>query len=155
MSTLTKKRLDGSSVGGTEDRSPAVSDPGLIDRRSRILVADDYPDSADSLAAVLSAEGFDVQVATDGQAALERALIWRPHVCIFNLTMPKMDGLDVARWMQHKDLLDRPLLIALTGWTRPDDHQRTWEAGFDHHFAKPADPALVIAVIRAAMSRPG
>jgi CheY-like chemotaxis protein len=133
------------------DQSTVPSEPGSTDGRIRILVADDYPDAADSFAQLLTAEGFDVQIATDGQDALERALICKPHVCILNLTMPRMDGREVARWMQHKALLDRPLLIALTGWNRPDDHQRTLEAGFDHHFAKPADPAAVIGVIRAAL----
>lgn len=133
------------------DRSTAPTGPGPLDRRIRILVADDYPDAADSLAALLIAEGFEVQIARDGQEALERALIYKPQVCILNLTMPRMDGREVARWMQHKALLDRPLLIALTGWSRPDDHQRTLEAGFDHHFAKPAAPSEIIGVIRAAL----
>jgi CheY-like chemotaxis protein len=116
--------------------------------RTRVLVADDYPDAADTLAALLTLAGFDVQIARDGQDAFERMQVWRPQVCVLDLSMPKLDGIDIARWIQQHAATERPLLIALTGWGRVDDQRRAHEAGFDRHFTKPADPAEIVRVIK-------
>ena len=43
-----------------------------------------------------------------------------------------------------------PLLIALTGYGQEEDRRRAWEAGFDHHLTKPADPALLEALVGGA-----
>jgi CheY-like chemotaxis protein len=75
--------------------------------------------------------------------------VWCPQVCVLDLSMPKLDGIDIARWIQQHASTEWPMLIALTGWGRVDDRRRAHEAGFDRHFTKPADPAEIVRVIQA------
>ena len=119
----------------------------------RVLIADDYPDTAESLALLLSNMRFEVQIAHDGADAMRRARVWHPNVCILDLSMPKADGRDVASWIHRQSCGPRrPLLIALTGWGRWTDKQRVSSAGFDYHFVKPAEPLALLALVSAYAS---
>lgn len=57
--------------------------------------------------------------------------------------MPSMDGLEVARRLRLLPLLKKAVLIAQTGWGQAEDRRRSVQAGFDHHFTKPVDPAAL------------
>ncbi len=57
--------------------------------------------------------------ALDGRKALAIASLWRPDICVLDLQMPELDGREVARQIRAQTWKQRPLLIALTGWTTP------------------------------------
>jgi two-component system, OmpR family, KDP operon response regulator KdpE len=63
----------------------------------RILVVDDEPQITRVLRTLLSAHGYDVRVANDGEAALQIAGDWPPDLMITDLSMPKMDGIKLCR----------------------------------------------------------
>ena len=105
----------------------------------RILVVDDDPDGADSLAALLTLIGHDTVVANDGLAALVLADTFRPDVVVLDLGMPGIDGFEVAERLRRTPMGPGLLLIAATGWGHPEDRRRSLAAGFDHHLAKPVD----------------
>jgi CheY-like chemotaxis protein len=115
----------------------------------RVLIADDYADAAESLAMFLSNTGAQIEIAMDGDKALERALEWRPHVCVLDLAMPRRDGRDVARGIREHCGSARPLLIALTGWTGAEDRQSAVEAGFDYYLTKPLHPEQLVRIIQS------
>lgn len=109
-------------------------------RRSlRVLVVDDNADSAESMGMVLDMVGMDHRVAYDGPSALDAVQLFRPDVVLLDIGMPGMDGYEVARRIRQSPLSGRTVLIALTGWSQPQDRQRSHEAGFDHHLSKPVD----------------
>ena len=105
----------------------------------RILVADDYGDSAESLAELLQGDDHEVVVAHDGVEALELAEQFRPEILLLDLAMPKMDGFMVARRIRKKPWGQAAVLIAITGWGQKDVGERCDQAGFDAHFLKPVD----------------
>ena len=123
-----------------------TSDPIL-----RILCVDDDPQAADILGVLLELTGFEARVAYDGVSALAIARDFRPDAAILDLTMPGMDGYELARRLLERDSFRTPpVLIALTGWSGDDVRRRTAEAGFDLHLTKPVDPdqlALLLADI--------
>jgi CheY-like chemotaxis protein len=121
----------------------------------RVLIADDYVDAAKSLALVLSIAGLQTDIAMDGAAALARAELWNPHVCVLDLLMPKLDGLEIARRIRARGWITRPLLLALTGRTTAQDKRDALEAGFDHYLTKPADPATIVRIIESYVSGDG
>jgi CheY-like chemotaxis protein len=88
----------------------------------------------------------------DGEEALALAEIWRPHICVLDLLMPKLDGLEVARRIRDHGWVARPLLIAMTGRTTAQDKRSALEAGFDHYMTKPADPATIVRIIQSYTS---
>jgi CheY-like chemotaxis protein len=109
----------------------------------RLLVVDDNKDAAKTLAVLLRLEGHEVQVAHDGEAALELAKSYGPTVIFLDLGMPGMDGYEVARRMRQQPGLENVMLAALTGWGQPEDRRRTAEAGFDYHLVKPVELATL------------
>jgi signal transduction histidine kinase/FixJ family two-component response regulator len=117
---------------------PLPAQQGAAVRR-RILLADDNKDSLDSLALLLSHEGYEVRAVLDGEQAMSMAAEYRPSVALLDLGMPNYDGCEVARWIRTQPWGQSLLLIAVTGWGQDDDKRRTREAGFDHHMVKPVN----------------
>ena len=106
----------------------------------RVLVADDNKDAADALAMLLELSGHEVRVAHGGRAALSMAQTFRPDVAILDIGMPDLSGYDVAAQLRREPWGGAIVLIALTGWGRDDDRQRSTNAGFDQHMTKPVNP---------------
>jgi len=112
-------------------------------RRPRVLVVDDCPDTVESLARMLRLWGFDATAARDGPGALELADSYRPAVVLMDLGLAGMDGFEVARRISGRPKATRPALVCLSGWCGEDVQRRCLEAGFDLHVSKPADPELL------------
>ena len=105
----------------------------------RVLVVDDNVDLARSLVMLLEMSGHAARMVHDGPSALEAVLIERPDVVLLDIGLPGLDGFEVARQMRQQPALKGVVLIALTGYGRATDRQRSQEAGFNHHLVKPAD----------------
>lgn len=113
----------------------------------RILVVDDHPDSADSLAAVLELLGCAVRACYDGPTALAVAAEFEPHVCLLDLMMPAMDGLELAAHLKSRAGSKPLLLIATTALGDWEARTRTALAGFHHHLTKPVNIAAMVEAI--------
>ena len=113
----------------------------------RILVVDDHQDSTDSLALFLRLRGHEVRTAPDGPTALDEIERYRPEVVFLDLGLPGMSGYDVARRVRMRTDLGPLQLVALTGYGTDGDRQKTRDAGFDVHLAKPVDPRAVDALL--------
>ncbi len=116
-------------------------------KAQRILVVDDNIDAADSLTALLRVYGHDARVVHDGLAALELTPTFRPSVVFLDISMPAMDGYEVARRIRRLPGGQQVLLIAVTGYGREQDRRLAKEAGFDRHVTKPLDPKSLPALI--------
>jgi PAS domain S-box-containing protein len=116
-------------------------------RGRRILVADDFPQSAAILARLLRQDGHEVQIAHDGTEAVETAAWFRPDVAVLDIAMPKLDGYDAARMIREESWGKPMILIALSGWGQHLDRQRTKAAGFDAHLTKPAKYETLMAIL--------
>ena len=105
-----------------------------------VLVVDDNQDAADSLAQLLRLSGHQVEVAYTGMSALARVRSCRPEIVLCDLGLPELSGYDFAKAIRRE--LPRTIrLVAVSGYSQPDDIRRSLEAGFDAHVAKPANPA--------------
>lgn len=107
--------------------------------RHRLLVVDDNKDAALSLSMLLRLKGHEVRIAHSGAAALDLAATYLPKVIFLDLGMPGMGGLEVAARVRKIPGMENSVLVALTGWGQEEDRYRTSEAGFNHHFVKPAE----------------
>lgn len=122
-------------------------------RVRRILVADDFPQSAETLAQLLRQEGYDVQIAQDGLEAFKTAERCRPDVVVLDLAMPEMNGYDAARKIREEPWGKHVVLIALTGWGQQRDRHRTREAGFDAHLTKPVKYEAILELLGSLPDR--
>ena len=71
-----------------------------------------------------------------------------PKVVLCDLGLPGIDGIDVCRSIRSAVSQSQPIIVALTGWGRGDDRQRTKDAGFDHHLVKPVSLDQLFDVLR-------
>jgi CheY-like chemotaxis protein len=112
----------------------------------RVLVVDDNEDAAQTLGALLRAQGHDVCVFFNARDALEACIEKLPDVCFLDLNMPFMDGFALAQKLRMLPGGAALRLVAVTGMGRQEDHARSREAGFDVHLTKPADPDVVLRI---------
>jgi signal transduction histidine kinase/CheY-like chemotaxis protein len=107
--------------------------------RTKVLVADDNVDAAQTLAMVLEFAGYEVHLAHSGRAALEMGMAVRPEALILDIGMPGLTGYETARLIRQEAWGRSAVLIAVTGWGQEQDKDRAAEAGFDVHMTKPVD----------------
>ena len=116
--------------------------------KCRILVADDMRDNADTLGLMLRVLGNEVSLAYGGEEAIRMAEEFRPHIALLDIGMPKVNGYETAQRIRSQPWGEQIMLVALTGWAREEDRNRTKAAGFDHHLVKPVALASLIELIQ-------
>ena len=109
----------------------------------RVLIVDDNVHSADSLALVVNLWDLDARVAYDGRDALAILDEYRPQVVLLDIGLPGMDGYAIARAIRARPDLDGIALVAMTGYGRDEDIERSKAVGFDLHLVKPIDFAVL------------
>ena len=84
--------------------------------------------------------------------ALSCLEVFAPQVAIIDIGLPGMNGYELAASIRANKSLPTPLMIALTGYGQAEDFDRSRDAGFDHHFVKPADLKMIQNAIDAETS---
>jgi PAS domain S-box-containing protein len=113
----------------------------------RVLVVDDNVDVANMVTVLLQVSGYEVRVAYTAQTALEMAIEYQPNIILLDIGLPDIDGYEVARRLREHSQLKDVKLVAVTGYGREVDRQRSQEAGFDYHLVKPVDPIKLEALL--------
>jgi CheY-like chemotaxis protein len=126
--------------------------PTAPTRPLSVLIVEDHADSARTLARLVRLHGHRVEVAADGEEGLRAAGEFTPDVALLDIGLPKMSGWELAERLRQL-LPARPLLVAVTGYGTDQDRERSRRAGFDYHFTKPIDPAVLTGLLRAEAER--
>lgn len=121
----------------------------------RILIADDNQDAAATLAMLLELMGHQVQYVHDGEAAVAAALDFNPQVVLLDIGMPKLNGYQACGKIRTLVGGAAMTLVAVTGWSQPDDRRASQAAGFDRHLVKPVDPATLADLLAAVAANGG
>jgi two-component system, OmpR family, KDP operon response regulator KdpE len=115
-----------------------------------ILVVDDEPQIRRVMKATLTAQGYAIVEARDGQEALEKLQSARPDLVILDVNMPVMDGLETCRAIRAGSNVP---VIMLTVRSAEKDKVRALDAGADDYIVKPFGIQELLARIRAALRR--
>jgi DNA-binding response OmpR family regulator len=115
-----------------------------------VLLVDDEPEIVRILRDYLERAGFAVLTAGDGDAAVTIARRQKPDLIVLDLTLPSLDGLDVARALRRDSEVP---IIMLTARTEEADRVAGLELGADDYVAKPFSPREVVARVRAVLRR--
>ena len=137
--------LDGAERG---EGIPTNGKPTL-----RILVVDDLADAADSLALLLRILGHEVCTAYNGPAALVAAEQFHPQVVLLDIGLPALDGYQVAKRLRQMPMLQRPCLIAVSGYGQQADVDYAHQSGFDQHLLKPVTTERLTMLLAEIISR--
>ncbi|RDI73998.1 CheY-like/winged-helix domain-containing response regulator [Gaiella occulta] len=117
---------------------------------ARILVAEDEPDILESVVYALGQEGFEVDTAATGQAALDAARATPYDVLVLDVMMPELSGLDVCRVVRSES--DVPIVM-LTARDAEIDRVLGLELGADDYVTKPFSLAELVSRVRALLRR--
>ncbi|MDB5313313.1 MAG: mprA 2 [Gemmataceae bacterium] len=132
---------------------PALADAGglvlspLPYTPLRVLCVDDNLDAADSLGTLLRLVGFQAVVCHDAATALSVVASFHPEACLLDITMPGMDGCELAGHLRARPGGKDLFLAAVTAHGDPDTVERGRAAGFDLHLVKPVAPQRLIDVL--------
>jgi two-component system, OmpR family, alkaline phosphatase synthesis response regulator PhoP len=117
------------------------------EKPKKILVVDDEPDVASLLVLMLTAQGYTVIAARDGQEALAKAHAEQPDLILLDVMLPVMDGYKVAHMLKSDARYRKPLIIMLTANVQEKSKETSLAAGADDYVAKPFDAAELLAKI--------
>jgi DNA-binding response OmpR family regulator len=117
----------------------------------RVLVVDDDATVRDVVARYLDDAGYRVEVAADGESALESAARERPDAVVLDLMLPGTDGLDVCRALRAGRT--SPAIVMLTALGEEDDRIRGLELGADDYVSKPFSPRELVLRVGSVLRR--
>jgi PAS domain S-box-containing protein len=137
---------------GTDSTRTEVRDVSQSTPSRRVLVIEDNVDAATSLREVLELGGHSVDVAFTAEAGITRARAFKPDVVLCDIGLPGMDGYEVARAMRADPAFQTTMLVALTGYAAPEDVQKSREAGFHYHLAKPPPHGEIERILASIVS---
>jgi len=132
-------RADVDESSAHQAATPPVPPMNVPHQALQILVVDDNVDAAQMMALLVETLGHHASIEHSSTAALERAAVDPPDVCLLDIGLPDIDGYELARRLRAQTKGRQPLLVAVTGYGQDQDRERTRQAGFDHHLVKPAD----------------
>lgn len=117
---------------------------------TKILVVDDEPSITNLVSAYLKPEGYEVYVASDGNAGLKAARAFKPDLVILDVMLPGMDGIELlSRLRRESDIY----VIMLTARTEETDKIVGLSVGADDYVTKPFSPRELVARVKAALRR--
>jgi DNA-binding response OmpR family regulator len=118
----------------------------------KVLVVEDDRVLADLIAFTLRREGYQVQMAYDGEKALQKWRSHRPDIIVLDLNLPKVDGFTVCERIRSEDTLP---IIMLTVRGEEDDIIRGLTVGADDYILKPFSPRQLVARMQSVLRRAG
>jgi putative two-component system response regulator len=114
-----------------------------------VLAVDDTPQNLELVEAILSAEGFEVRLAADGQAALEAVAASPPDCIVLDVMMPRVDGFTVCQRLKADRRTRTIPILLLTALSEVDDKVMGLEVGADDFLNKPVDQQELVARVRS------
>jgi CheY-like chemotaxis protein len=118
----------------------------------RILLVDDYPDALEIWGLYLRTQGYQVDTAEDGLAAVEQAHRLAPDIIVLDLELPGITGYEAARRLRHSTATREIPLIAATGYSHVKQLDQARRSGFDSIVVKPCEPSALVAEIERLLA---
>ena len=122
-------------------------------RRKRVLVVDDNRDAAETMALFVGALGYTTTMTHDGLGAIEAIKADAPDVVLLDIGLPGLSGTEVARRIRT-EVLNPPVLIAMTVYGQERDRETSFDAGFYGHLTKPVDVDHLCKLLEQLLGRP-
>jgi len=119
------------------------------DISKKILVVDDNQDSRELVVKVLKNKGYEMVEAVDGEEAVERAVTHRPDLILLDISIPKLNGYEVARILKGKEEFKDIPIVALTAHAMKGDRAKALEAGCEGYISKPINVRELPAQIKS------
>ena len=116
-----------------------------------ILIVDDNPANLEIFEMRLAANNYEIITASDGQEGLAMAKERLPDLILLDIMMPKMDGIEVCRYLRAESSLPFMPIIIVTAKTDSKDVVAGLEAGADEYLTKPVNHAALVARVKSML----
>jgi CheY-like chemotaxis protein len=113
----------------------------------RVLIVDDDVDSRELLSILLASHGHETRTAGSAEEALVIAAEYQPGLVFIDVSLPGMNGHELARQLRVMPELAGCRLVAVTGYSGLEARARSAAAGFEVHLTKPIDIRDVVALV--------
>jgi CheY-like chemotaxis protein len=117
----------------------------------RVLIVDDNPLNVVLARAVLGADAFEVESATDAQEAVQMVGTFRPALILMDIQLPGVDGLELTRQLKAEASTAHIVVVAFTAFAMRGDEARMRAAGCDGYISKPIDVGTFARQIRSLL----
>ena len=121
--------------------------PASSGRPQRVLIIEDYEDTARMLTALVKSRGYEVRAEYTGPDGLRAAEDYHPEVILSDIGLPGIDGYTIARELRKRPEFTETLMVAVTGYNQESDRRQAVEAGFDYHLPKPLDVSQLFEIL--------
>ena len=118
----------------------------------RILVCEDNKLASLAISAILRKQGFTIDVAPDGNQAMEEITRGNFDLVIVDIHLPYHSGLELVRYMRHDLKLDTPVII-VSAFSDPQVQKQAWELGINDYLVKPIDATTLINRIESLLKQ--
>ena len=115
-----------------------------MSEKPKILIVEDNPDNLETFLTFLEFYHYPVRQATDGEEAIAAVLEEQPDVIFLDLSLPKIDGWEVARQIRSAPDNNRIVIIAFSAMALPKEMERALDAGCDSFISKPLPPDILL-----------
>ena len=122
---------------------------------AKILIVDDVSDIREILKYNLGKEGYEVETAKNGKAALSKLKTFDPDLILLDVMMPEMDGMEVCRHIRESQLENDPIIAFLTARGEDRSQIAGFAAGADDYISKPIKPSVLKSRVAALLRRRG
>jgi len=116
-----------------------------------ILIADDEPHIVRALSFIFQREGLKVEMASDGEEAVDKFRQFAPRIIFLDMIMPRMDGVTACRTIKDDASVPAPYVIFLTCKGQDTDRENCLKAGADDFINKPFSPRDVLEKVRSLL----
>ena len=120
--------------------------------KGKVLIVDDNATNLKLVRVLLTAEGFDVQVASDAEEALKILDCFVPQIILMDVQLPGMDGLELTRLLKADPRRRDIIIIALTAYAMKGDDERARAAGADGYLSKPVNTRTLPSEIESYLA---
>ena len=117
----------------------------------RVLIVDDNPMNVTLAQVVLSADGFEVESAANGEEAVRQIAAFRPALILMDIQLPGVDGLELTRAIKAEPSTRHIVIVAFTAFAMRGDEAKMRAAGCDGYVSKPIDVNRFGSQIRALL----
>ncbi len=120
-------------------------------RPPRVLIADDNPQGAELLEAILADTGYELRTAADGEQTLRLVAEWHPDLILLDIMMPRISGFEVCKRLRADPATQDIGVLMVTALDQNSDMERAVEAGTDDFLPKPINKTDLLLRARALL----
>jgi two-component system, cell cycle response regulator DivK len=103
----------------------------------KLLIVEDNQDNRELAIKVLKNKGYEIIEAVDGEEAIEKAISEKPDLVLLDISLPKLDGYEVAKRLKSMDEFQEIPIVAFTAHAMKGDREKVISGGFEGYISKP------------------